>query len=49
LLDKLRENDIEEFKVLLVDKKGSDSAIRDMLEADKVASREEALIEIYKK
>jgi len=49
LLEKLRENDVEEFKVLLIDSKGSDTAIRDMLEADKVESTEEALLEIYKK
>ncbi|MGC8926248.1 MAG: DNA-directed RNA polymerase subunit beta [Calditerrivibrio sp.] len=48
-LEKLRENDIEEFKVLLIDSKGSDTAIRDMLEADKIDSTEEALLEIYKK
>ncbi|MEF3254974.1 MAG: DNA-directed RNA polymerase subunit beta [Deferribacterales bacterium] len=49
LLDKLQENGIEEFKVLLVEKSGSDNAIRDMLEADKIESQEEALLEIYKK
>lgn len=45
----LRERGIREVEVLFVDTHYYTSAIRDALKADKVKTKEEALIEIYKK
>ncbi|MFW2331800.1 MAG: DNA-directed RNA polymerase subunit beta, partial [Nitrospinota bacterium] len=48
-LDIMRMHQIEEIKILLIEKQGSDSSFRDTLAADKVAGREDALKEIYKR
>lgn len=49
IIEKLKDNEIDTFRVLSIDRQSSDSAIRDVLAADKVKTQEEALLEIYKK
>jgi len=49
ILEKLKDNGVETFKVLSIDRQSSDSALRDVLASDKVKTQEEALLEIYKK
>lgn len=48
-VEKLTDAGIESFDILFIDRQNYDSAIRDVLYIDKVKTREEALIEIYKK
>ncbi len=45
----LREKGIKEIKILYTDKQKYSTALRDMLKHDKAKTREEALIEIYRK
>ena len=40
---------IKEFSILFINRQTSDSAIRDIMAIDKIKTKEEALIEIYKK
>ncbi len=48
-LDELREHGIESFKVLFIDGLNVGSYLRDTLIADKLASPEEAILEIYRR
>ena len=49
VLEIINENSVKEFEILFIDKQTSDTSIRDILAIDKVKTREEALIDIYKK
>ena len=49
LFDKIKEANVQSFKVLFIDRLTADSVMRDILAADKVKTQEEALIDIYKK
>ncbi|MGE4266526.1 MAG: DNA-directed RNA polymerase subunit beta [Deferribacterales bacterium] len=49
LFDKIKEANVQNFKVLFIDRLTADSVMRDILAADKVKTQEEALIDIYKK
>ncbi len=49
LLEQILGLGIADFKVLFMDKQNYDSAIRDILEIDKIKTQEDALIDIYKK
>ena len=49
ILENLEVNGIKEFNILFINRRNSDSAIRDILSIDKIKTKEEALIEIYKK
>jgi DNA-directed RNA polymerase subunit beta len=49
IIDELSDNSIKEFEVLYIDKVNSDSSLRDVLISDKAKTKEEALMEIYKK
>lgn len=48
-MESIEASGIKEFSILFINKQTSDSAIRDILAIDKLKTREEALIEIYKK
>ena len=49
VIERLINERIESFEILFIDRLNYDSAIRDILYVDKVKTKEEALIEIYKK
>jgi len=49
IIESLIENRVTNLEILFIDKHSSDTAIRDILTIDKVKTKEEALIEIYKK
>ena len=49
LLEEFQANGIKEFYLLFINRQNSDSAIRDIMAVDKIKTKEEALIEIYKK
>jgi len=48
-LDKFQEREIREFKLLYLDPVLTGTAVRDTLIADKTATRDEAIIEIYRR
>lgn len=49
LLEQIVGLGIKEFSILFINRQTSDSAIRDIMAIDKIKTKEEALIEIYKK
>ena len=49
LLEQITGLSIKEFSILFINRQTSDAAIRDIMAIDKIKTKEEALIEIYKK
>lgn len=49
LLEQITGLGIKEFSILFINRQTSDAAIRDIMAIDKIKTKEEALIEIYKK